>query len=148
MVCATVPAGAAVNSWPGSGALFSSTALLHRSVVAIASQRPSLICCNCYTFLMTTISLVQFMQGDTRWLTVVCNVVKLGLCHWWHWLSLMVFTYVLVIQGSYSNLEFQDTWKKPGIFKQLKNPGNGLGFRTSPGKPGMCVANCLTSRLQ
>jgi len=24
-------------------------------------------------------------------------------------------------QGSYSYLEFQETWKKPGIFKQVKN---------------------------
>jgi len=26
-----------------------------------------------------------------------------------------------MIQGSYSNLEFQETWKKPGIFKQIKS---------------------------
>jgi len=24
------------------------------------------------------------------------------------------------VQGSYSNLEFQETWKKPGILKQVK----------------------------
>jgi len=33
----------------------------------------------------------------------------------------MLFLY---IQGSYSNLEFQETLKNPGIFKQVKNTWN------------------------
>jgi len=50
----------------------------------------------------------------------------------------------LNMQGSYSNLEIQETWKKHGIFKLVKKPGNSLGFRTSPGKSGICVASRLT----
>jgi len=69
MAWATVPARAAINSWPGPGALFNSTALQRRSVVAIVSPWPSLICCNCYKFLMTTFSLVKFIQCDTVTLT-------------------------------------------------------------------------------
>jgi len=34
------------------------------------------------------------------------------------------------LQGSYSDLKVQETWKKPGIFKKVKKPGNDLGFRT------------------
>jgi len=51
---------------------------------------------------------------------------------------------MIFIQSSYSNREFQETWKKPGIFEQVKKPGNGMGFRTSHGKPGICVASRLT----